>query len=126
MNCHIDTIIIDSPISKVTYGLNDRVIDVTNRFNEMIHNGSYLEVTNRFAGQDPLYGIVKKLYITLNNGKQLNITEGKSVMIKIVENSIQVPNINITRLDDENTTEYQNISSSHADLISDLILFVDL
>jgi len=106
MNSHVNIITIDYPISKVTYGLNDTVIDITERFNKMIHNGSYMQLTNQFAGSDPLYGVVKKLYILLENGKQLSITEGECVIINIMNQSSQIPNIHIMRLcDDENNIE---------------------
>jgi hypothetical protein len=134
MNHHIETIVIDSLITKVTYGLNDQVIDITDRFLKIVHNNDRLQVTNQFAGIDPLYGIVKKLYIFTANGNHFDITEGHTVIIKMINRPITIPkqqtvivNINITRLvEDENSNQCQKNLENHLNLLDDLILFKDI
>ena len=123
-NMNVIVITIDSPINKVTYGLNDHIIDITDTFNQRAVNNYRFQVTNQFAGKDPLYGTVKKLYISLINSKHFEIMEGKHVLLKIVHQTPFV-NINIIRLCDNEVIIARKNNPCGNNSLPDLLLITD-
>lgn len=76
-------IVINPTISKVSYGVNDQVVDVTDNFCKLIEQNKTVNVNNTLVGKDPCYGVHKQLVIQLQNGQKYEFYEGSTILLAI-------------------------------------------
>lgn len=81
MMSHIDYLIINNPIKKITYGYNHHLIDITSKFKQLLETEHYIHIGNHLTGHDPHYGVIKILKIRLVNGLVFEFKEGRHVLI---------------------------------------------
>ena len=79
----VNFVCVNQPFTKVTYGVNGNQIDITEQFSDLLTQKQYIRVGNSLVSEDPCYGTVKQLSITLQNGLVFKFREGDYILLCI-------------------------------------------